>query len=110
MPASKQTESEASPAATLDKAVVDNRARQRYEIRINGELAGYSLYKWLPGTVVFTETVIAPRFRGQGTGSRLIAAALADAERRDLRIVPRCPFVQDFIRLQPDPRALRSAV
>jgi uncharacterized protein len=110
MPASKRSESEVGPAATQDKSVVDNRARRRYEIRIGGSLAGYSNYKRSPRTVVFTETVVEPRFRGRGVGSRLIAAALADAERRGLRIVPRCSFVQDFIRLQPDPPAVRSAV
>jgi uncharacterized protein len=83
--------------------VKDNPRERRYEIHLNGELAGYSAYQRRPGMLIFTHTEIEPRFRGRGIGSRLIAAALADAERRSLRVVPRCAFVQDFIRLRPDP-------
>jgi uncharacterized protein len=83
--------------------VKDNPGERRYEIRLDGELAGYCAYQRRPGALVFTHTHVEPRFRGMGLGSRLIAAALADAERRDLRVVPRCAFVQDLIRLRPDP-------
>jgi predicted GNAT family acetyltransferase len=87
------------------KTVADNPRERRYEIHLNGELAGYCAYQRLPETIVFTHTEIEPRFRGRGVGSRLIAAALADAERQQLRVIPRCDFVQDFIRLRPDPVA-----
>ena len=78
--------------------IVDNRRERRYEIHLDGELADYCVYERRPGTIVFTHTEIEPRFRGKGVGSRLIAAALADAERQELAVLPRCEFVQDFIR------------
>jgi predicted GNAT family acetyltransferase len=90
---------------TETKTVADNPRKRRYEIHLDGELAGYCTYQRRPGTIVFTHTEVEPRFRGRGVGSRLIAAALADAERQDLRVVPRCEFVQDFIRRGPDPVA-----
>ena len=87
------------------ETVADNRRERRYEIHLDGELAGYCAYQRRPGTIVFTHTEIEPRFRGRGLGSRLIAAALADAEGQELRVVPRCEFVQDFIRRGPVPVA-----
>jgi uncharacterized protein len=92
-----------------DNSVTDNRSLSRYEIEVNGELAGFSAYQRRGDLVIFTETVIDPRFRGRGIGSRLVAAALPDAERRDLRVMPRCSFIQDFLRLQPDPRSAVEA-
>jgi uncharacterized protein len=83
--------------------VKDNPSERRYEINLNGELAGYCTYQRRPGMLVFTHTEIEARFRGRGIGSRLIGAALMDAERRGLKVLPRCEFVQDFIRLRPDP-------
>jgi predicted GNAT family acetyltransferase len=93
----------APPGERKATRVKDNPTERRYEIHLNGELAGYCAYQRRPGMLVFTHTEIEPRFRGRRIGSRLIAAALADAERRGLRVVPRCEFVQDFIRLRPDP-------
>ena len=94
---------------TNDKSVSDNRSLSRYEIEVNGELAGFSVYQRRGDLLIFTETVIDPSFRGRGIGTRLVSAALADAERRELRVMPRCSFIQDFLRLQPDPRSAVEA-
>ena len=92
-----------------DKSATDNHALSRYEIEVNGELAGFSVYQRRGGMLIFTETVVDPRFQGRGVGTRLVAAALADAERRELRVMPRCSFIQNFLRLQPDPRSALEA-
>lgn len=42
----------------------DNHAMRRFEIRFDGRVAGYIDYKLRPGTIVFTETVVEPRFAG----------------------------------------------
>ena len=78
-------------------AVADNPERQRYEVRVDGELAGFSHYQPKPDQIAFIHTEIADRFEGQGLASRLIAFALEDARRRGLAVLPFCPFVNDYI-------------
>lgn len=78
-------------------AVADNPEQQRYEIRVDGELAGFSQYKPKPGQIAFTHTEIDDRFEGQGLGGKLVAFALDDARGRGLAVLPFCPFVKGYI-------------
>lgn len=77
--------------------LLDNAAEQRYEIRADGELAGFAQYKAKPGQIAFTHTEIDDRFEGQGLGGKLVAFALADARERELEVLPFCPFVKSYI-------------
>jgi predicted GNAT family acetyltransferase len=53
-------------------------------------------------SLVFTHTEVPPADEGKGVGSRLVRAALDDARRRGLKIVPACSFVFDFVRRHPE--------
>jgi predicted GNAT family acetyltransferase len=77
--------------------VIDARDASRYEIRSDGELAGFAEYRLRPDAVVFTHTEIEDPFEGRGLGSELIRDALDDARSRGLSVLPYCPFVRDFI-------------
>jgi predicted GNAT family acetyltransferase len=46
-------------------------------------------------------TEIDQAFEGQGLGSRLIGFALDDASRRELAVLPFCPFVRAYIERHP---------
>ena len=70
---------------------------ERYEILLDGELAGFTTYRARPGLIAFIHTEIDERFRGHGLGDRLIGFALQDARARDLGVLPFCPFVKAFI-------------
>jgi predicted GNAT family acetyltransferase len=78
-------------------AVGDNAGERRYEVHVEGELAGFAQYKPRPGQIAFTHTEIDDRFEGQGLASKLIAFALDDARVRDLAVLPFCPFVRAYI-------------
>ncbi len=73
----------------------------RFELTVDGELAGYAKYRLEPGRIVFTHTVVDPARNGQGLGSRLARHVLDDAVSRGLRIVPRCPFIAAYLRKHP---------
>ncbi len=78
-------------------AIGDNGEEQRYEIRVEGELAGFVTYKLRPGQIAFNHTEIDERFEGQGLGSKLIVFALDDVRERGLAVLPFCPFVKAYI-------------
>ena len=71
--------------------------RRRFEISVDGELAGYTSYRSRPGVRAFIHTVVGARFEGRGYASRLIAAALDATRREGLTIEPICPYVRSFL-------------
>lgn len=81
-------------AATV---VTDNPERGRFEIRSDGELAGFAQYRLKPGQISFTHTEIDDRFEGQGLGGKLVSFALGAARERGLAALPFCPFVRGYI-------------
>ena len=79
-------------------SIADNPGAERYEIRADGELAGFLRYRLRPELIELVHTEIDEEFEGRGLGSRLISFALDDARDRSLAGLPFCPFVNDYIR------------
>ncbi|QEO14162.1 N-acetyltransferase [Agromyces intestinalis] len=82
--------------------IVRNDERHRYELRVDGDLAGFAAFREEPGRIVFTHTVVLPAYEGRGLGSRLAESALGDAVSRGLVIVPECPFIAAYVRRHPE--------
>ncbi len=76
--------------------------RSRFEITVDGRLAGFAEYRSRPGRIVFTHTEVDDAYQGQGLASRLIRAALDHARRGNLVVTPLCAYVAAFIRRHPD--------
>ena len=85
-----------------DVQVVDNPAELRYELEVDGVLAGIVRYRTEPGVVVLVHTDVDPAFEGRGLGGRLVSGALDDIRDRGLRVVPLCPFAAAYIRRHPE--------
>ena len=68
--------------------VVDEPERQRFEIRVDGELAGFTEYRRSPGLIAFIHTLIDARFEGQGLGTRLVTDALSEVRGAGLAVLP----------------------
>jgi predicted GNAT family acetyltransferase len=87
---------------TADDAVTNNPEAGRYEIRIDGRLAGFAAYVVEADKIVFTHTEIDDAFEGQGLGSRLAKAALDDVRAHHEAAAPQCPFISGYIKRHPE--------
>ena len=86
----------------MNISVTDNPSERRYELHVDGELAGQIRYRRRSDAVVLVHTEVEPRFEGHGLGSRLVQGALDDLRARGLPLVPVCPFVADFLGSHPE--------
>jgi uncharacterized protein len=77
--------------------VVENPAAHRFEIVVDGKVAGFSEYHDRGGRRAFMHTEVDPSYEGQGLASRLVRFELDDARRRGMSVLPYCPFVRAFI-------------
>jgi predicted GNAT family acetyltransferase len=86
--------------------VTDNPGAERYEITVDGKLAGFVEYTVGDGVVALTHTEVDDAFAGQGVGGRLAQGTLDDLRRRGLRVSPICPFIKGYIEKHADYRDL----
>lgn len=78
-----------------------NEALLRYEIHVDGVLAGFVEYVLGENSIEFPHTEIDPAFGGKGIGSALVEFALDDAQANNLEVAPTCPFVARAISKNP---------
>ncbi|WP_436497298.1 GNAT family N-acetyltransferase [Actinokineospora sp. HUAS TT18] len=74
----------------------------RYEVTVDGEVAGFTQYTDRDHQRIFFHTEIDERFSGRGLASKLISAALASTREAGQRIVPICPFVAAYLKRHDD--------
>lgn len=86
-----------SPRATPPSAIRDNRARSRYELRIDGEPTGWLEYRQTETHVIVGHTVISADHQGQGLGPLLLGRALEDARHVGKTVIATCPFAKGYI-------------
>lgn len=85
----------------MDPVVRNNPDEHRYEVRVDGQLAGFAQYRDRPGLLAFIHTEVDPAFEGKGVGSALAKAALDDARTQAVAVLPFCPFINEYIRRHP---------
>jgi predicted GNAT family acetyltransferase len=86
--------------ATID--VVDIPEKHRFEIRVDGELAGFADYSRRGGRLIFRHTEIDDAYEGRGLGSKLAQGGLDAARAGGHPVVPLCPFIASYIEKHPD--------
>ncbi|MDF0528340.1 GNAT family N-acetyltransferase [Tsukamurella sp. 8F] len=81
----------------MSETVTLNEGEHRYEIAVDGELAGFTVFKDREQQRIFYHTEVFPKFGGRGLSSTLVTGALDDVRARGLRAVPVCPLVAGFL-------------
>ena len=78
--------------------VADAPERKRFEVTVDGELAGFLVYRSRKGLLALIHTEVEDRFEGRGLGGRLARFALDQARDQDLAVLPFCPFVNEWMK------------
>jgi uncharacterized protein len=89
--------------------VADRPNELRYEIEVDGEVAGFLMYRLEPGVIELVHTDVAPKWEGKGVGGALVKGALDDVRARGLKMRPFCPFVRAYIKRHPEYQDLVAA-
>ena len=76
--------------------VRQNSDLHRFEMDVAGGVA-LAAYRLADGVMTFTHTEVPAALRGRGIGSQMMHGVLQNVRAQGLKVVPRCPFVADFI-------------
>lgn len=89
----------ATPASSpkVTTSVTDNPVAMRYELRVDGKLAGFADYRAEADRVLLTHVETAAEFGGKGLGRYLVTQVVADLTGKGRQIVPVCPFAKSII-------------
>lgn len=86
----------------MTRRVKDNPELSRYELRVEGELVGWSDYRPAGDSVIVAHTEIDARREGQGLGSELVGGTLDHIRASGKTVIPTCPFTAAFIHRHPE--------
>jgi len=81
--------------------VVDNADAGRFEVLVDGEIAGYAEYHTAGNNRAFTHTIVKGRFEGRGLGTVLARGALDATRQGGQKVLPFCPFIRSYIKRHP---------
>ena len=86
----------------MEHTVIDNTAASRFELDVDGEVGSFAEYVVADGVMTFTHTVTEPHHRGNGLAAIVVRHGLDTARAANLRVVPRCWYVAEFIVEHPE--------
>lgn len=96
-------------------SVVDAADQGRFEVWVDGALAGFTEYRDRDGIRTFPHTEVDDAYAGQGLAKRVIREGLDATRAAGLQVRPVCPAVAGFIKKNPDyadlvPEQFRDAI
>ena len=88
-----------------DGQVRDNRALQRFELPVNGEIV-FADYRRQPGRLVITHVEAPVALRGVGHAGRLMRGVAEEARAEQVKVLPLCPYARAWLQRHPEYRDL----
>ena len=85
----------------LNDGVIKNSATNQFEVAGSEGRATLS-YRENAERITLVHTEVARELEGRGYGALLARSALDYARANNLRVIPSCPFVSEFIKRHPE--------
>jgi predicted GNAT family acetyltransferase len=82
--------------------VTDNPAQSRYEVTVDGRVAGFARYQRTGSVINFFHTEVDPAYEGHGLGSKLAKGALDEVRTNGERAIATCPFISTYVKRHPE--------
>ena len=82
-------------------AVKHEPSYHRFIVESDGDAASL-MYRVEGDTITFVHTEVPVQLEGQGIGGQLAKAGLEYARANQLKVVPRCPFVAEYVKRHPE--------
>lgn len=82
--------------------IQDNAEKNRVEIWVDDQLAGFVEYHDHATTRALLHTEVGAAFEGRGLASELIGHVLDEARATGRKVLPYCRFVRSYIERHPD--------
>lgn len=92
------TDSTTSDHGPVDLSVAKGADGDRFEISVDGAVAGFAQYTERDGQRIFFHTVVDEAYAGRGLASALVRAALEATRADGLRVVAVCAYVAAWLR------------
>jgi predicted GNAT family acetyltransferase len=86
----------------MEPEVVENREAERFEVLLDGAVAGFVQYKRRHDVLSLIHTEVQPQFEGRGLASALARGALQVARAEGLGVLPYCPYIRAYLQRHPD--------
>ena len=84
----------------MTEKVLDNTAERRYEMKLDGGTA-FIDYTVAGSVRTLTHAEVPVALRGGGVAARLTSGALDLVRSQGIKVVPRCPYVVNFMDRHP---------
>lgn len=81
----------------MSNSIEFNAQEHRYEIHVDGTLAGFTMAYVSGDIVTFPHTVVFDEFEGQGLAGQLVSGALDDVRAQGKKVVATCAYVARYI-------------
>ena len=81
--------------------LVNNEQAKQYELHID-ELVARVEYMRVQNNIYLTHTEVPVKLEGKGIGAAIVKQVLQDIEKRNLTLVPLCPFVTLYLKRHPE--------
>ena len=79
-----------------------NEQASRFELELDGEVAGFINYRESGGRLHLVHTEVSPSHEGKGLGGELARFALEEARGAGKQVVASCSFVAGWIERHPE--------
>lgn len=81
--------------------LIDNSAANRYEIIVE-DSTPFVEYIKTADKIILTHTEVPVKLKGEGIGTALVKLVLEDIQKKELGLIPLCPFVALYIKRHPE--------